>query len=253
MPLVIKRCRSLHMISFFPDGLVQSKINLCSCSNCIEGDFTSCLIEKDRLVLVTDASDDDSSSEDFENDFDVDEESDTEMYELRAETVNDVLTEDTCIALYSSSNALELFFLCKVLDFGVANEDLFDSYNHVITKVCKYLRCQYYQKTKESNGKVHYKLLPKNVLAVPTEVLSPFVNLNPLNANPEKWSNTLKQIIGNLPTICLSVFDHFMNLALKGLIAITPFQWMNISGYVIVFNTCIDIFIYRFSFRAVKF
>ena len=41
--------------------------------------------------------------------------------------------------------------------------------------------------------------------------------LNPLSANPEKWSNTLKQIVGKLPTICLSVFDHFMNLALKGL------------------------------------
>ena len=42
-------------------------------------------------------------------------------------------------------------------------------------------------------------------------------SLNPLSANPEKWSNTLKQIVGNLPTICLSVFDHFMDLALKGL------------------------------------
>ena len=30
--------------------------------------------------------------------------------------------------------------------------------------------------------------------------------INPLSANPEKWSNTLKQIVGNLPTICLSVF-----------------------------------------------
>ena len=39
-----------------------------------------------------------------------------------------------------------------------------------------------------------------------------------LSANPAKWSNTLKQIVGNLPTICLSVFDHFMNLTLKGLI-----------------------------------
>ena len=47
--------------------------------------------------------------------------------------------------------------------------------------------------------------------------------LNPLNANPEKWSNTLKQIVGNLPTICLSVFDHFMNLALKGLRSIIGF------------------------------
>ena len=27
-------------------------------------------------------------------------------------------------------------------------------------------------------------------------------SLNPLNANPEKWSNTLKQFVGNLPTNC---------------------------------------------------
>ena len=36
---------------------------------------------------------------------------------------------------------------------------------------------------------------------------------NPLSANPTKWSNTLKQFVGN----CLSVFDHFVTLALKGL------------------------------------
>ena len=50
-----------------------------------------------------------------------------------------------------------------------------------------------------------------------TNITRHFECLNPLNAYPEKWSNTLKQIVGNLPTICLSVFDHFMNLALKGL------------------------------------
>ena len=44
-----------------------------------------------------------------------------------------------------------------------------------------------------------------------------YPSINPLSANPEKWSNTLKQIVGNLPTICLSVFEHFMNLAFKGL------------------------------------
>ena len=33
-------------------------------------------------------------------------------------------------------------------------------------------------------------------------------NLNPLSDNPTKWSNTLKQFVGNLPTNCLSVFDH---------------------------------------------
>ena len=43
-------------------------------------------------------------------------------------------------------------------------------------------------------------------------------DINPLSANPTKSSNTLKQFVGNLPTNCLRVFDHFMNLALKGLI-----------------------------------
>ena len=32
--------------------------------------------------------------------------------------------------------------------------------------------------------------------------------LNPLSANPMKWSNTLKQFVGKLPTNCLNVFDH---------------------------------------------
>ena len=41
--------------------------------------------------------------------------------------------------------------------------------------------------------------------------------INPLSANHTKWSNKLKQFIGSLPTNFLSVFDHFVGLALKGL------------------------------------
>ena len=33
-----------------------------------------------------------------------------------------------------------------------------------------------------------------------------FVNINPLSVNPTKWSNTLKQFVGNLPANCLSVW-----------------------------------------------
>ena len=40
---------------------------------------------------------------------------------------------------------------------------------------------------------------------------------NSLSANFTKWSNTLKQFVGNLPTNCLSVFVHFVGLVLKGL------------------------------------
>ena len=42
-------------------------------------------------------------------------------------------------------------------------------------------------------------------------------SLNPLSVNFTKLSNTLKQIVDNWRTICLSVFDYFVELALKGL------------------------------------
>ena len=50
-------------------------------------------------------------------------------------------------------------------------------------------------------------------------------------ANPTKWSNILKQFVGRLPTMptnCLSVFDHFVSLALKGL---RHRQGLGKSGY----------------------
>ena len=42
-------------------------------------------------------------------------------------------------------------------------------------------------------------------------------NFNPLRANLTIWPNTLKKFVAILPTHCLSVFDHFVGLALKGL------------------------------------
>ena len=42
-------------------------------------------------------------------------------------------------------------------------------------------------------------------------------NYNSLNPNPTKWSNTLKQFVCKLPTDCLSVFEDFVGLALKGI------------------------------------
>ena len=41
-----------------------------------------------------------------------------------------------------------------------------------------------------------------------------WININPLRANQIKWSNSLKQFVGNN---CLSVIDHFVWLVLKGL------------------------------------
>ena len=45
----------------------------------------------------------------------------------------------------------------------------------------------------------------------------------PLSANPTKWSNTLKQFVGN----CLSVSDHFVKLVLSGLRSKYTKIWKN--------------------------
>ena len=63
-PLIIKGCLKIHMLSFFPDGSIQSKINICSCKSCIKCGFVSCLTEKGKTVQqVTEPSEDDSTTE----------------------------------------------------------------------------------------------------------------------------------------------------------------------------------------------
>ena len=51
-----------------------------------------------------------------------------------------------------------------------------------------------------------------------------FSSVNPLSAIPTRWSNTLKQFIGKLPTNYLSVFADFVGLALKGLIILVKIK-----------------------------
>ena len=64
---------------------------------------------------------------------------------------------------------------------------------------------------------------------------------NFLNAKLTMWPNTLKQFVGNLPTNCLSVFGHFVGLALKGLIdsqnILTVVTFWSIIGICAVFIT----------------
>ena len=65
--------------------------------------------------------------------------------------------------------------------------------------------------------RLKYLLLPFDSEGVRSNSLV-ITLLKPLNANPKKWSNTLKQLDGKLLTNCLNVFDHSVGLALEGLI-----------------------------------
>ena len=56
--------------------------------------------------------------------------------------------------------------------------------------------------------------------------------VNPLSANPTKWSNTLKQFVGRSRRILWVCFDYFVGLALKGLTHsvleyVLSFLWIN--------------------------
>ena len=60
-----------------------------------------------------------------------------------------------------------------------------------------------------------------------------FMFLNLLRVNQTKWSNTLKQFVGKLPTNCLSVFDHIVGLALKGLSSLRVVFY---SGFKLIYG-----------------
>ena len=62
------------------------------------------------------------------------------------------------------------------------------------------------------------KLILNLLLQQASSVLVFAPQLNALSADPTKWSNTLKEFVDEKLTICLSVLDHFVGLALKGLI-----------------------------------
>ena len=89
-----------------------------------------------------------------------------------------VIQKSNVTALYSSPNSLELFFLSKVISFGVAPEWMVDKYNHIIKKGSNYLKCQYFQKEKESKGKVQYKVLPDEIFSLAIQIMNPLVKLN---------------------------------------------------------------------------
>ena len=75
------------------------------------------------------------------------------------------------------------------------------------------------------------KLLENFVLAkylIPitvTLIIISNIKLNPVSTNFTKWPNTLKKFVDNLPTNYLSVFGHFVKLALKGLRCKSIWNW----------------------------
>ena len=143
-------------------------------------------MEKGKVVLT--AETEDNYSTDSEAEYEYDELQDlindeNELYELRADTVIQVVQPGNVIALFSPPNALELFYLCIVKESGVATEDLCDSQHHVIQKGCSYLSVCYYEKKPNSEVSKNKHVIYKQsnvrgpVYVLPTQVMSPQVDV----------------------------------------------------------------------------
>ena len=71
-----------------------------------------------------------------------------------------------------------MFYLCKVISVEVAKKEVTDDYHHTIQKGSVYLKCHYLEKVSEKRLKVGYKLLSKNVFALPSQVMNALVEMN---------------------------------------------------------------------------
>ena len=144
-PVLIPGCvkESHHMICTKPDGTIFTKVNICPCSDCLEGNFLDCCVEKGQLVMVGDETEEDDNSTDSEAEYEYNESPDivddeTALYEFRSGAVVQVVQPGNVIT-FSPPNALKSFYLCNVVESGIAKQDIYDTQNHVSKEGCSYI------------------------------------------------------------------------------------------------------------------
>ena len=71
-----------------------------------------------------------------------------------------------------------MFYLCKVVGIEISQKRITDDYNHTIPEGLTYLLCNYLEKVSERRAYIKYKLLPKVVFVLPSQVMNPIVEMN---------------------------------------------------------------------------
>ena len=180
--LKIDGCIPLHMFCYSPDGSIQLKRGICSCSMCKVGKFIDCSNEKGVIIYPRRSNQDESSSsssdiEDSDRDDKV-EEIDVEQYKMRSASISEIVETQNIVALFAPVESFEMIYLCKVISIEVGENEIIDDYHHTIQKGSVYLKCHYLEKFSEKRSKVGYKLLSKNVFVLPSQVMNPLVEMN---------------------------------------------------------------------------
>lgn len=196
--LKILNCRRQHMIVYFPDGTIQLKENICICDNCFVGELKNCKLESGKILFQGDngSESEESESEESESEDEGEESDEDEVnYELVGDTVFEAVEVGSVVAVYSSFNSSELFYLCEVKEKCVASENETDQYNHVVTKGSSFFKCFYLDKVKEKKGEVYYKRIEKTTFVLPYQVFLPSVQIdNKLAISSSQYMDLLSMI-----------------------------------------------------------
>ena len=147
--------------------------------------------------------------------------------------LNEVKVRDSALVFTCRQNSLiisrDLYNHClasRALIWFIGTSSIYITIHHVNLTIIYALA---------SSQKMLYELKRGNVVSLASHLWAVPVALsfNPLSTNSTKWSNTLKQFVGNLSTNRLSVFDHFEKLALKRLR--THQRYWTCEGWIKVF------------------
>ena len=58
--------------------------------------------------------------------------------------------------MFSPPNSSELFYIYKVLDFGIAHNHLEDEFQHVTLEGNKFIKCQHLERVQEKEKNIYF-------------------------------------------------------------------------------------------------
>ena len=178
--LKLKGCLKSHMISYFPNGEVQMKEDICSGKHCLKGVFVKCVNGKGKIFVKGTNTNvfSDEETEEVNNEV----QSEFEENEIFRHTdFSDIIEIGSMIAIFSHENANEAFYICKVLDKKTATKGISDTNEHYIPAGTAYIICNYLEKVSENmkNKEVKYKLISQNSVFITNEqIFNPGVTMS---------------------------------------------------------------------------
>ena len=91
--------------------------------------------------------------------------------------ITDYFTPNTVCAIAAEESSCDMFYFIHIEDSGIADFDIMDDYNHLITKGQKYISGFYREKKTETSKGITYSInTKKSVYFYSESIIYPFVN-----------------------------------------------------------------------------